>query len=106
MSKRSNNKYLHLLKNTGIVFIGNAGSKFLTFLMLPFYTRFLTPAQYGITDLLIVYANICVGVLTCQMSEAIFLMPFGKIKEQQARYFSTGLIFLCLILLIFCLMDF
>ena len=48
------NKYTRLLKNVGIVFVGNAGSKLLVFLMVPFYTRYLSAVEYGMADLVVV----------------------------------------------------
>ena len=42
---------------------GNIGSKLMGFFMLPFYTNWLSPADYGTTDLLIVYANLLLNVV-------------------------------------------
>ena len=39
-------------KNTLLMFLGNIGSKSLSFLMLPFYTSFLSVADYGTVDLI------------------------------------------------------
>ena len=46
------NKYNKLLKNSGIFFIANFGSKVLTFLLVRFYTEVLTTSEYGTIDLL------------------------------------------------------
>ncbi len=89
------NKYLRLLKNTGIVFVGNAGSRLLIFLLLPFYTKYLSPDEYGISDLIATYAMILVGIVTCQINDSIFVFPKGEPKEKQVRFFSAGLLFLC-----------
>lgn len=91
----SNNKYTRLLKNTGIVFVGNVGSKLLLFLMLPFYTRHLSPCEYGISDLIVVYSTILLGIVTCQIQDAVFVFPKGESKERQISYFTSGLVFLC-----------
>ena len=89
------NKYLHLLKNMGIVFIGNAGSRLLIFLLLPFYTKYLSPEEYGISDLIVTYATMLIGIVTCSISDAIFVFPKGEPREKQVSYFSAGLLFLC-----------
>ncbi len=88
------NKYIRLLKNTGIVFVGNVGSKLLLFLMLPFYTRHLSPSEYGISDLIVTYATMLLGLVTCQIQDAVFVFPKGETKERQAVYFSSGIVFL------------
>ena len=89
------NKYFRLLKNTGIVFVGNAGSRLLIFFLLPFYTKYLPPDQYGISDLIVTYALMLIGIATCQISDAVFVFPKGESREKQTSYFSAGLIFLC-----------
>lgn len=89
------NKYLRLLKNIGIVFVGNAGSRLLIFLLLPFYTKHLSPDEYGISDLIVTYATMLIGIVTCQISDAIFVFPKGEPREKQVSFFSSGLLFLC-----------
>ena len=61
-----------LVKNISFIVIGNIGSKLMGFFMLPFYTNWLSPADYGTTDLLIVYANLLLNVVACDMSDAIY----------------------------------
>ena len=90
-----NKKYFRLLKNTGIVFVGNAGSRLLIFLLLPFYTKHLSPDQYGISDLIVTYAMMLIGIVTCQISDAVFVFPKGEPQGKQIGYFSAGLLFLC-----------
>lgn len=46
------NKYKRLGKNTLLVFIGNAGSKLIGLVMLPFYTSWLSVEDYGVTDII------------------------------------------------------
>ena len=45
-------KYKTLGKNSLYVMIGTFGSKFISFLMLPLYTRWLSVSDFGLTDLL------------------------------------------------------
>lgn len=88
------NKYVRLASNTGIVFLGNAGSKLLVFLMLPFYTRYFSPQEYGVFDLIVTYATMFLGVATCQIQDAIFVFPKDEPRHRQAAYFTSGLLFL------------
>lgn len=66
-------KYARLGKNTGLVFIGTAGSKLLSLLMLPFYTRWLTVSDYGSVDLITTYSGLMLGIISCSIFDSIFL---------------------------------
>ena len=87
------NKYKRLGKNTFFVFVGNASAKLLGLLMLPFYTSWLTVDDYGLTDILTVYAVFLLNIVSCCISEAIFIFPKDVSKAQQRSYFSSGLSF-------------
>lgn len=84
-------KYKTLGINSIYVMIGTFGSKFISFLMLPFYTAWFSVSDYGLSDLLIVYSSLLSCVLTLSLHEAIFVYPVGKDKNTQRSYFSTGL---------------
>lgn len=92
-----------LAKNISFLVIGNIGSKLMGFFMLPFYTDWLSPADYGTIDLLIVYANLLLNVVACDISDAIYIYPVGATKQKVCSYYSTGFIFqfLCSILCLF-----
>lgn len=78
-------------KNSFYIMIGTFGSKVIAFLMLPFYTRWLSVEDYGLTDILNVYSSLLVCLLTLSLHDAIFVYPVGKCHAKQALYFSTGL---------------
>lgn len=82
-----------LAKNISFITIGNIGSKLVGFVMLPFYTAWLSPADYGITDLLVVYANLMLNVVACDISDAIYIFPVGASEEKVRGYYSTGFFF-------------
>ena len=86
-------KYSRLGKNVLLVFCGNAGSKLIGLLMLPLYTRWLSVEDYGITDILTVYVTLLSYIVTCGIFNAIFVFPSGAERDQQEKYFSSGLIF-------------
>ena len=58
-------KYKTLGQNTLYSFIGAFGTKMIGFLMLPFYTKWLSPSDYGTTDLITVYASLRGCNLNC-----------------------------------------
>ena len=53
-------EHKRLFKNTGVIAIGNMGTKLVSFLLLPFYTALLTTSEYGIIDYMISIALFCV----------------------------------------------
>lgn len=94
------NKYKKLGKNTFLILIGNVLSKSIAFFLLPFYTRHLSPSEYGLTDLIFVYASLLVSIITLNISDSIFIFPKDIPVERQKTYFSTGLFFSTILVLI------
>jgi O-antigen/teichoic acid export membrane protein len=93
-------KYSRLGKNTLLVFIGNAGAKLIGLFMLPFYTRWLSVEDYGTTDIINVYVTLLLGLVTACIADSVFIFPKGQQKEKQKSYFSSGLFFSFLSLLV------
>lgn len=60
-----------LLKNTIIIGIGNIFTKAISFILVPLFTLWLTPAQYGDYDLLFSYISLVVPIITLQLEQAI-----------------------------------
>ena len=92
-------KYKRLGKNIFFVFIGNAGAKLLNLFLLPFYTRWLSVEDYGITDMLNVYVMLLTGLVTASIAEAVFVFPKSSSRNDQKSYFSSGL-FIALVFLL------
>ena len=86
-------KYSRLGKNTLLVFVGTGGSRIIGLLMLPFYTRWLSLGDYGTTDIINVYVALLLGLATGCISDSVFVFPKGQPVEKQKYYFSSGLFF-------------
>lgn len=82
-----------LAKNIGFVFVGNIGSKLVGFFMLPLYTYWLSPADFGLSDILGVYSNLLLNLVAFDMADAIFVFPSGEDNENIKKYYSTGFFF-------------
>ena len=82
-----------LVKNLSFIAIGNIGSKLMGFIMLPLYTSWLSPADYGLTDIISVYAALLLNVIACDISDAIYIFPIGADKKKIREYYSTGFFF-------------
>lgn len=61
-----------LLKNTLILGFGTVASQFIGFLLLPLYTRYLSPGEYGYVDVVTVYLSLLIPALTLQLNMASF----------------------------------
>jgi len=87
------NKYKRLGKNTVLVFLGNAGSRLIGLLMLPLYTRWLGPQEYGTVDVVNTYAMLLISLVVWCITDAIFVIPKNGTKEEKKSYFTTGWFF-------------
>lgn len=70
MQEKANNKTL--LKNTGIIAIGNISTKMINFLLLPMYTALISTEDYGTIDLLSTYSTLLMAVVSLQLFQAAF----------------------------------
>ena len=66
------NKKKELTKNTIILMMGKIFTQFLSFFLLPLYTRFLPASDYGLVDLLLTYISLFAPVVTVQQEMATF----------------------------------
>ncbi len=97
-------KYKKLFSNTIIFSIGTFSSKILVFLLVPFYTHFLTDAEYGTVDLITQTANLLIPLVSLGVASAVLRFGLDKSYNKKA-IFTTGvsailtgfLLFLCFI---------
>lgn len=67
-----------LLGNSVIFSIGTLGTKLIGFLMVPFYTYFLTRGEFGIVDLITTTVAMLTPVVTLSIFDAIFRFTMDK----------------------------
>ena len=89
----ADNRYKRLGKNTLLVFVGNAGSKLISLLLLPFYTHYLSTEEYGLSDIVNTYSAILLSIVTCCLADAIFIFPKDADEDGKKKFFSSGLFF-------------
>lgn len=65
------NKYKYLLKNIGLLTISNFGTKILSFLLVPLYTKILTTSEYGTYDLMNTGVQLLVPILTINIYDTV-----------------------------------
>jgi len=83
-----------LLKHATIYGAGNVLGKLVGFFMIPFYTHYLTPADYGTLELLDLSLTLTTLVLTMWLNASVVRQynDFGK-EEDRNQAVSTVLIF-------------
>lgn len=94
-------KYKRLGINSFIVFLGNAGSKLISILMLPFYTSYLSASEFGVSDIISTYSSILLAIVTCCLAEGILLFSKNADNEGRQRYFTSGLCYVVLLFIAF-----
>lgn len=87
------NRNKRMLKNTLIYFIGNFGSKLLSFFLLPIYTNYLSPEKFGTIDLVLSIIPLIGPIVTLQTTESIFRFLFDcKTQKEKTTAISSALI--------------
>ena len=66
------NKKKQFAKNTIIIFFGKVCAQLISFLLLPFYTAYLTTSEYGVVDLIQTYVTLLVPIITLELEMSIF----------------------------------
>ncbi|MGT2745408.1 hypothetical protein AT575_04125 [Streptococcus penaeicida] len=89
-----------LFKNTIIIGIGNIFTKAISFLLVPLFTIWLTPSQYGDYDLLFSYVSLIVPILTLQLEQAVLRYTLDD-KVKGDVYFRTCILFVLMNSIIF-----
>ncbi|MGI6612153.1 MAG: lipopolysaccharide biosynthesis protein [Candidatus Nanosyncoccaceae bacterium] len=84
-------KQKQLFKNTVIIAIGKISTQFLTFLLLPLFTRYLSSADYGTVDLIVTYVALIYPLITVCLDMAVFrLLIDNRLNEvRKAKVIST-----------------
>lgn len=98
------NEKKRLLKNTGLIAIGNMGAKVISFILLPMYTSILSTEEYGTYDYIVAVCAFLLPVVTLCMHEAMFRFIIEK-GDDESEFTSiishaflavlSGIILLC-----------
>lgn len=85
----------NILKHTSIYSLGNILQKIIGFAMIPVYTRFLSPADYGVLELLTLVTAVLSIVLTFRLESAMvrYYSEYAEVSERH-QLASTVLIFM------------
>ncbi|MBE6750131.1 MAG: hypothetical protein E7560_03095 [Ruminococcaceae bacterium] len=87
------NKYKTLFSNTLLISLGTFGSKLLVFLMVRFYTEYLTPSDYSTADLITQTANLLFPIISLGITEGVFRFALDKDADRKSVFsFGAGAI--------------
>ncbi len=84
------NIYITLFSNSALISFGSLGSKLLVFLMVRFYTGYLTTSQYGTSDLITQTANLLLPIISLGITNGVFRFAIDSAVDKRS-VFSTGL---------------
>ena len=88
--------------------VGTFGSKVIYFLLVPFYSFFLTKSDLGLYDIILASLTILTPIITIQVSDAVYRELHDPTKQslKSAKAFSSGLSVIFYGLLIFVFIAF
>lgn len=93
------NKYNKLLNNTFLFAVGTIGSKSISFLMLPVFTRILSPSEYGNLNIIQTTLTLLAPLISLQIIEAVFRFSMDKLNNNAKTYTNALLFSFCMFLL-------
>lgn len=73
------------IKDIFIYAVGNLGSKLITFLLVPLYTYFISPDDFGYYDIALNISFLGVGVLSLQLRDGVFRFLLDNEDERIRR---------------------
>lgn len=82
----------HLVKDSAIYAVGTIASRLVGFIMIPVYTRVLTPADYGIIETIVRLVDIISLFLALGLAEAL-LRHYYLAKDEDDRKRLVGTVF-------------
>ena len=73
----------YLAKNTLLFALGNFGTKFISFFLVPIYTKVLTTEDYGIVDLVSTIGIVLAPLIILNISESLMRFPLDKNADNE-----------------------
>lgn len=98
----NSNRTSFLIKNTLVFTIGNFATKFITFFLIPLYTRFLSISEYGTIDLISTIATILAPVFVLNITESVMRFSLDK-DAKHDEIIHIGLLIYVVSLMVGCI---
>lgn len=94
VAMKLSDKYIRLVRDTGIFAIGALGSKLVLFFLVPLYTNYMTEAEYGISDLVFSVAQLVMPFFSVCIFDSI--VRFGLAKNTKPQNVLLNGLLVCL----------
>ena len=82
-------KHRYLAKNVMLFSIGSFIPKFLSIVLIPIYTSFLTEAEYGVSDLITTTVSLLIPIFTLDIQDAVMRFALDS-KNKKEDVFSSA----------------
>ena len=69
---KTQNRAMQMLRNLGIYAVGSIGSRLMTFLLVPIYSFFIAPSEFGYYDICFAAIMLMLPLITMQLREGAF----------------------------------
>lgn len=79
------------IKSSGIYFVGTVLTKLISFLLLPLYTAYISPSDYGVYDLYNAYISFLCSVLFLDIWAGIMRFMYDYTGEEKKKPISCGM---------------
>ncbi|MBQ9773120.1 MAG: oligosaccharide flippase family protein [Clostridia bacterium] len=83
------NRYRKLFSNTAILGVGTFASKLLVFVLMPFYTAWLSTEDFGAAELITSVANFLIPLACVGLSTGIFRFAAERESDREAVFSSS-----------------
>ena len=83
-----------LTSDSAVYGVSNILGRFITFLLVPFYTQFLPQGEYGIVIVMYSFIAFLNGVFTFGLEPAYMRFVTGKSEHERNRVFATSILFI------------
>jgi len=100
MSNKSELVKKQLTKNTIMLSFSSLINRGLMFVMVPFFSRWLTVAEYGTYDVYSTYVTLLIPVITLASSNAVFRLSIDCDSLEKKAYYITNGLFISVVNLI------
>ena len=78
-----------MLKNTSIYAIGNIFPRIISFFLLPIFTRYLSPEEYGILNSMNLLGVVLSIFFTMAIERSVFRLYFDYKNEERKDFLGT-----------------
>ena len=80
---------IELLKSSGILICANIILKSIQFFLMPIYTKYLDPAEIGISDIITTTTSVILPLLTLALDSSFSAFYYDKLDNNKEKVFNT-----------------